>query len=98
MAVVQLDPKLPLLGLALAFGSAAALHYGLDTRVTVLDAKAKATERVIDKQDDVLKDVASSLASVEKVLIKFDARLEKIEYRLGNLETRISRLDKGIAP
>lgn len=98
MAAIQLDAKLPLLGLVVAFSAAAALHYDLDKRVVMLAAKADNLERAADKQDDVLKVVADGLAGIEKVLIRFDGRLEKMEYRFGEVEKRLTRLDKGSGP
>lgn len=90
---VRIDTKLPLLAIFSGVAVALVAHFGLQSRVDVLETKTRITEMQLDKQDANDKAILATLGSVEKTLVAVNGRLEKIEYRLDQVEKGVNSLD-----
>src|SRR5690349_10943660 len=90
---VRIDTKLPLLAICGGVAVALVAHFGLQSRVDILETKTRITEMQLDKQDANDKAILATLGSVEKTLVAVNGRLEKIEYRLDQVEKGVNSLD-----
>lgn len=92
-APLKIDTKLPLMALGGGIAVAIVAHYGLQSRVDVLESKTRVTELQLEKQDSNDKAILVTLGNVEKTMVAVNGRLEKIEYRLDQVEKGVASLD-----
>ena len=80
---LSIDGKIPLLALGGCMCVALSMFFSLQSRVDLLDMKAKSAEAAMFEQRSDGKALLQAMTSVKETMGAVGGRLEKIEYRLS---------------